>query len=105
MTVEGIRFSQEIQPNDGSCFCPFQSPWNSKKATSELFRQVYSTVVVELDLDDAKAVDELLEVQEYNCGNSAVNKETKVFFEFDSDIENSTLRESLQDAMKLVYNE
>jgi hypothetical protein len=99
MTVPAL--SQEVQPYDGSCFCPFQGSLKPLPISPTIFKDVYNAASGGLDVG---GLNHLLEVQEYSCDANPTEQTTKLFILFDSDIQDSTLLTAIETDMTLIYN-
>jgi len=103
--IPRYAFSQEVQPDGGICFCPFDAS-SKAEATARVFRDVYNSLVGQLDFQDFDSVSEVLEVEPFSCGNETTLRSSHFFIHFESDPSNSTVDAifALEQKMTNTYN-
>jgi Fe-S cluster biogenesis protein NfuA len=99
-------YSQELQPYDGTCYCPMERPGSDAGLFINVFQEAYNSMIDSSDLDYIDALDELMELEEYRCGNNTIQLQTLIIVEFESTLDNQTGSElqSFEAAMTLIYN-
>lgn len=99
--LTGSGINQEVQSKSDSCFCPVESFPDEIQATVSIFRDVYS---LQLGSD---RIDEVREVDEYDCGTNSTDVDTIIFVELDRDPRNVSRAQSLalERRMEVVFND
>ena len=97
----GGGINQEVQSKSESCFCPVESFPDEVQATVHIFRDVYASQL------GSDSIDEVREVEEYDCGTNSTNVDTILYVELDRDPKNISRAQSiaLERRMEVVFND
>lgn len=98
-------FNQEVQlAVSDTCYCPMEGSTIDVDVTVDVFRDVYTSLLA--SDGTSSVVEEVLEMDAYNCGNDVKVLSTKLFVEFNSDPRDLTAPDhnALEQKMRLVFN-